>query len=88
MVDNGDDCVSVVPVGEFLPGKLSNVSGDFCFADPGNILCSGGHVVVRNFTCNGGHGLSIGGIRHGTVTNVVSCSISRYEIRPLLVSGA
>ena len=65
VIDNGDDCISFVPTGEWIPGKVSNVSGDFCYLDPGNVLCSGGHAVVRNFTCNGGHGLSIGGIRHG-----------------------
>ena len=70
VVDNGDDCVSVVPVGEFIDG------GNFCYADPGNILCSGGHAVIRNVTCNGGHGLSIGGIRHGTVTNVTFSNIT------------
>ena len=69
-VDNGDDCVSIVPMGEWIDG------GEFCFKDPGNILCSGGHTIVRNFTCNGGHGLSIGGIRHGTVSNVTFSNIT------------
>jgi polygalacturonase len=63
VVDNGDDCVSVVPVGENIGG------GNFCFKDPGNVACSGGHTAIHNFTCNGGHGLSIGGVRHGTVSN-------------------
>lgn len=70
VVDNGDDCVSVVPTGEWID------QGNFCFRDPGNVLCSGGHVIVRNFTCNGGHGLSIGGIRHGTVSNVTFSNIT------------
>ena len=69
-VDNGDDCVSIVPTGESIDG------GSFCFRKPADVLCSGGHVVVRNFTCNGGHGLSIGGIRHGTVTNVTFTNIT------------
>jgi polygalacturonase len=64
IIDNGDDCVSIVPAGEWIE------NGDFCYRDPSNVVCSGGHSIVRNFTCNGGHGLSIGGIRHGTVTNV------------------
>ena len=64
VIDNGDDCVSIVPTGEGIDG------GRFCFSSPADVLCSGGHVVLRNFTCNGGHGLSIGGIRHGTVQNV------------------
>ena len=76
VIDNGDDCVSFVPTGEWLPGKVSNISGDFCFKDPGNILCSGGHAIVRHFICNGGHGLSIGGIRHGTVMNVTFSNIT------------
>jgi polygalacturonase len=76
VVDNGDDCVSIVPAGEFIDG------GNFCYADPGNILCSGGHAVIRNFTCNGGHGLSIGGIRHGTVTNVTFSNITATGGQP------
>jgi polygalacturonase len=70
VVDNGDDCVSIVPVGEGIDG------GNYCFTNPGNIACSGGHAIIRNFTCNGGHGLSIGGIRHGTVTNVTFSNIT------------
>ena len=69
-VDNGDDCVSIVPTGEWID------NGNFCFTDPSNILCSGGHAIVRNFTCNGGHGLSVGGIRHGTVKNVTFSNIT------------
>lgn len=62
VIDNGDDCVSIVPIGENEP---------YCqWPDPTDIRCSGGHVVVRNIECNGGHGLSIGGIRHGNVHNV------------------
>jgi len=62
--------VSFVPTGEWIDG------GNFCYSDPGNIVCSGGHAIVRNFTCNGGHGLSIGGIRHGTVSNVTFTNIT------------
>jgi polygalacturonase len=76
VIDNGDDCVSFVPAGEWIPGNVSHVVGDFCFKDPSNVLCSGGHAIVRNFTCNGGHGLSIGGIRHGSVTNVTFSNIT------------
>lgn len=76
VVDNGDDCVSFVPTGEWID------QGNFCFKDPGNILCSGGHAVVRNFTCNGGHGLSIGGIRHGTVSNVTFSNITATGGQP------
>ena len=62
-IDNGDDCISVVPVNEYL---------DFCSTNENDmdVRCSGGNVLVRNITCNGGHGLSIGGIRHGSVHNV------------------
>ena len=87
VIDNGDDCVSFVPAGEFLPGKVSNVTGDFCYNDPGNILCSGGHAVVRNLTCNGGHGLSIGGIRHGTVKNVTFSNITATGGQPGCTQG-
>jgi polygalacturonase len=82
VIDNGDDCISFVPTGEWIPGKVSNVTGDFCFEDPGNALCSGGHAIVRNITCNGGHGLSIGGIRHGTVTNVTFSNITATGGQP------
>jgi polygalacturonase len=37
---------------------------------------------VRNFTCNGGHGLSIGGIRHGTVSNVTFSNITATGGQP------
>ena len=37
VIDNGDDCVSFVPMGEWID------NGDFCFSDPSNILCRGGH---------------------------------------------
>ena len=86
IIDNGDDCVSFVPAGEFLPGK-DNVTGDFCYKDPGNVLCSGGHAVVRNLTCNGGHGLSIGGIRHGTVRNVTFSNITATGGQPGCTQG-
>lgn len=62
VVHNGDDCVSVVPVGEFT---------DTCInGDPTQEACRGGNVYVKNITCLGGHGISIGGVRHGTVSNV------------------
>jgi len=70
VIDNGDDCVSIVPAGEDIDG------GNFCHVHPGDIRCSGGHAIVRNFTCNGGHGLSIGGVRHGTVSNVTFSGIT------------
>lgn len=61
VISNGDDCVSVVPIGLGLP---------ICVAQPDLFECSGGNVVVKNVSCNGGHGISIGGVRHGTVSNV------------------
>jgi polygalacturonase len=66
-ISNGDDCVSVVPVGENLP---------VCVGSPSLPACRGGNVVVHNVTCIGGHGLSIGGVRHGTVTNVTFRNIT------------
>ena len=116
VVDNGDDCVSVVPIGLDAPDYCARANttdlkcarGGYprssATAGPSNAgggedrrssstrdarppprlssstcdarlplspsRCSGGHVVVRNVTCNGGHGLSIGGVRHGNVRNV------------------
>ena len=62
LISNGDDCVSVVPIGE---GTDACANGD-----PAQPSCRGGNVRVRNVTCEGGHGIAIGGIRHGTVSNV------------------
>lgn len=61
VISNGDDCVSVVPIGE---------GTDECARQPESLPCSGGNVVVSNVTCIGGHGISIGGVRHGSVRNV------------------
>ncbi len=62
VVHNGDDCVSVVPIGE---------GAAVCAAEPSDRPeCRGGNVVVRNVSCVGGHGIAIGGVRHGTVSNV------------------
>ena len=27
-------------------------------------------MIIRNITCDGGHGISIGSVRHGTIANV------------------
>ena len=66
VIHNGDDCVSVVPTGDFFSQQ--------CIMHPET--CRGGNVVVRNVTCNGGHGVSIGGIRHGTVNNVTFANLT------------
>ena len=58
-VSNGDDCVSIVTTGD---------TEGACVAQPD--LCQGGNVVVENILCEGGHGASIGSVRHGVVTNV------------------
>lgn len=62
MITNGDDCVSVVPIG------LDRL--DWCAINPEKLPCRGGNVIVRNVSCFGGHGISIGGVRHGSVVNV------------------
>ena len=61
IIENGDDCVSIIASGEFLPQ---------CKVAPTSKECQGGNVVVRNVTCHHGHGLSIGGVRQGTIRNV------------------
>ena len=68
LISNGDDCVSVVPTGDFYSYH--------CEAFPTSLDCSGGHVVVRNVTCLGGHGISIGGVRHGSVRNVTFANMT------------
>ena len=40
----------------------------------------GGNVVVRNVTCENGHGVSIGSVSHGTVTNATVEDI-RFNLR-------
>ena len=62
VISNGDDCVSVVPLGL---GEDQCINGD-----PSQPSCRGGNVVVRNVRCEGSHGIAIGGVRHGTVSNV------------------
>ena len=62
VISNGDDCVSVVAVQ--TPGT------------PHSSMAYGGNVVVANVTCINGHGVSIGSIRHGTVTNVTVQNVS------------
>jgi polygalacturonase len=59
-ISNGDDCVSIVCSGSqpAPPGA------------GGGMIPSGGNVLVRNVTCDGGHGVSIGSIKHGYVSNV------------------
>ena len=68
-VSNGDDCVSVVPVGEWSAPCVRA-------ADPRGEECRGGDVLVENVTCVGGHGLAVGGVRHGTVSNVTFRNVS------------
>lgn len=62
VVHNGDDCVSVVPIGEFSDPCVNG--------DPAQEACRGGNVIVHNVRCEGSHGIAIGGVRHGTVSNV------------------
>merc|ERR1711957_681210 len=59
-VSNGDDCVSIVPSGDTAPPGPG----------PWPAHSFGGNVVVRDAVCKGGHGISIGSIQHGVVTNV------------------
>ena len=62
VVHNGDDCVSIVPIGENTNACKNG--------DPAQEGCRGGNVVVNNVRCEGGHGIAVGGIQHGTVSNV------------------
>lgn len=55
VISNGDDCISVVPTGDPASAK--------CVFHPEQ--CAGGNLLVHNVTCKGGHGLSIGSVRHG-----------------------
>jgi polygalacturonase len=55
VITNGDDCISVVPNGD--------PATPLCVNHPEQ--CRGGSLLVHNVTCKGGHGLSIGSVRHG-----------------------
>ena len=61
VISNGDDCVSVVAINERAPQ---------CVPNPDQFFCAGGNLRVKNVTCKGGHGISIGGMNHGVVRNV------------------
>ena len=60
-ISNGDDCVSIVCASLRVPAPP---------AAGGGMIPYGGNVIVRNVTCVGGHGVSIGSIKHGYVSNV------------------
>ena len=55
VITNGDDCISVVPTGDPATPR--------CVLHPEQ--CAGGDLIVHNVTCKGGHGFSIGSVRHG-----------------------
>ena len=60
VISNGDDCVSVVASSRTGPPHPGHWPAE----------SFGGSVVVRNLTCIGSHGVSVGSVRHGVVTNV------------------
>jgi hypothetical protein len=64
VISNGDDCISVVPTGDPASAK--------CVLHPEQ--CAGGNLLVHNVTCKGGHGLSIGSVRHGDGALSAFCS--------------
>ena len=64
-IHNGDDCVSVITYG---PGAGSSSFAVPCQSQPQ--LCRGGNVLVEDLVCDGGHGASIGSVRHGLISNV------------------
>ena len=59
-ISNGDDCVSIVTGSQTTAAPALAGGGQIPY---------GGNVLVRNVTCDGGHGVSIGSIKHGLVTN-------------------
>lgn len=65
-ISNGDDCVSILPGGVSILAPARAGGGQ---------IPAGGNVVVRNLTCDGGHGISIGSIRHGYISNVTVSSV-------------
>lgn len=66
VIRNGDDCISVVPSGD--PSSYQ------CQARPET--CVGGNMLAENVTCDHGHGISIGSVRHGTVKNATFRNIT------------
>eukprot|EP01043_Picozoa_sp_COSAG02_P068200 COSAG02_NODE_11240_length_1763_cov_1.400841_1_plen_340_part_10 len=88
-ISNGDDCVSVVCGSSEVPAPPAAGSGTIPF---------GGHVIVRNVTCVGGHGISIGSVSHGYVSNTTvedvrfigsdnGCRIKTYPNHTGLITG-
>jgi polygalacturonase len=69
-ISNGDDCVSIVPGPRTTAAPPRAGGGQIPF---------GGNVVVRNLTCDNGHGVSIGSIRHGMVVNVSVENVRFYN---------
>jgi polygalacturonase len=61
VISNGDDCVTAVTSTETPPPGPGPWPTTRAF---------GGSLLVRNLTCVGGHGISIGSVRTGVVTNV------------------
>ena len=60
-----------------VDSHISN--GDDCIS----VVCGkddkGGNVLVRNVTCVHGHGISIGSVRHGYVSNVTMRNVTMIE---------
>ena len=79
VVHNGDDCVSVVPTGD--PASV------LCVTQPER--CHGGSVIIRNISCLGGHGVSIGSVRHGTISNTTfeNITLTKGPTQALYSSG-
>jgi polygalacturonase len=79
VVHNGDDCVSVVPTGD--PASA------LCVTQPER--CHGGSVIIRNISCLGGHGVSIGSVRHGTISNTTfeNITLTKGPTQALYSSG-
>ena len=73
-VHNNDDCVSVVASTTWRPRLAPNLLGDGVEQGAGGagdiVNGYGGDVIVRNISCTYSHGLSIGSVTHGIVTNV------------------
>lgn len=69
-ISNGDDCVTAITSTSTPP------------PGPGpwpTLRAFGGSLVVRNMTCVGGHGVSIGSVRTGVVTNVTVEDVRFYR---------
>jgi hypothetical protein len=59
-----------------LPGCPLQLFEQLSQTPPNSNQLAGGDLIVKNISCLGGHGISIGSVRHGTVSNTTFSNIT------------